>query len=140
MTNEEKYIAIKAILDVPHPGSGAWNLDDALALAQAEAEDIVRDRSTLTPQEILETILNNIAEWDNNTADEQQMVRDILNIYTDGIPTKPNNHPARVQLVAILKTATKAELAALIPETVSIITDSKLGAWTLGDIQNARAL
>jgi len=138
MTNEEKYVAIKAILDVPHPVSGAWNADDALALAQAQVEDVVRDRATLAPTKILETILNNIADWNTNTADEQQMVRDILNVYTDGVPVKPNTHPARVQLVAILKTATKQELAGLIPETVSIVTDSNLGAWNLGDVQNAR--
>ena len=138
MTNAERYAAIKAVLDVDHPTSGAWDVDDILALAQAKAEDIVRDRLTIPSVEILNYILETPSEWNALTDSERQMVGIILDQNRE-VPTSAGT-PARAALIAILGTTQKAAIAAAIPETVSIEATIDAGAWSLGDIQNARAL
>ena len=138
MTNDEKYAAIKAVLDVDHPVSGPWDADDAVALAQAKVEDIVRDRPTIPSVEVLEYIMGTPSEWNALTNSEREMVGIILDQNRE-VPTAAGT-PARVALIAILGTTQKAAIAAAIPETVSIEATIDAGAWSLGDIQNARAL
>lgn len=136
------YEALKVELLAGHPVTGAYNVDDALALAECNAVNIIRDRVSLSAAAIFDEILKERAEWDALGTDAtRQWVRDILSINSiEGISTVVSS-PARVELIATLGTNTKAAIALLIPETVSQMTVLGFGAAIIiGDVQNARAL
>ena len=99
---------------------------------------VVRDRATLSTEDVFTECLRERAEWEALTAEQRQITRDICTVY-DGVPTQSSD-PARAALIAVLGTNTKAAIAALIPETVSPAVNAGLGTVIIGDVQNARAL
>ena len=131
------YAALKTLIDSDPANAGRT---DAEVLSWCNTATVTRDQPTIASGRIFEACLNNVAEWQALTADDRQLVRDILTVYApEGVPTA-SGEPARTQLVAILGTNTKQEIAALIPETVSPAVDAGLGTVNLGDVENARAL
>ena len=131
------YAALKTLIDSEPANAGRT---DQEVVDWCNTPSVVRDQATIASARIFESCLNNVAEWNALAADDRQLVRDILTVYApEGVPTEAGT-PARTQLVAILGTATKSEIAALIPETVSPAVDADLGAVILGDVENARAL
>jgi hypothetical protein len=141
-TNEERYLAIQAELLLLHETTGAYNADDQLATDEMNEVNVVEDQKFVSVAIIFDAILNHRVEWDAPaiSAEDQQWVRDILNVNTLlGVPTLPGT-PARTQLTATLGPLTQAEIGAAIPHTVSRASQLNLGLVQIGDIQNARAL
>jgi hypothetical protein len=143
MANHDQYPEIKAELEgAGHPITGPYSTDPnpQFAADELNAINIVDDVDMLPASVIFEAVLNNKAEWDAMTPDNRQWVRDILTINeSGGIPTAVGT-PARTQLVAVLGTATKAELATKISTTISRAVQLGWGTIRPGDIDNARAL
>ena len=140
--NNERAATLKTELDAGHPTTGAYNVDDTLALAECNAVNVVRDRSHLASALIFDEILKEKGEWDAIPTDnDRQWVRDILNVNQElGVPTAAGS-PARTELIATLGAVTKAAIALIIPETVSQMDVIGLGtSIQLGELQNARAL
>jgi len=134
------YVALRAELDAGHPVSGVYNVDDQLAADQMNVVDVVTDQEFIPSATIFDAILNNKAEWEALVADDRQWVRDILTINSEeGVPTLAGT-PSRTQLIAILGTNTKAEIALAIPHTISRATELSFGKIIIGDVQNARAI
>lgn len=138
--NPSNYPALAAELLAGHPVSGAYDPDPQLAADQINALDTVVDKEHLPSALIFDAIINNKGEWDAMTADDREWVRNVLDFNSAaGVPTATGT-PARTTLVAILGTATKAELAAQIAETVSRATELGFGFVITDDVQNARNL
>lgn len=133
------YAALKTLIDSEPANAGRT---DEEVVDWCNTATVVRDKATIPSSEIFEICISddNVGEWEALTADQRQLVRDILVVYAnDGVPTAAGT-AARSRLVAILGTSTKQDIAAVIPETVSPADNAGLGAVNLGDVQNARAL
>jgi len=139
--NNEKAAILKIELDAGHPVTGAYDVDDTIALGQCNAVNVVRDQEYISVALMFDEVLKQTVEWEALNASDQQWVRDILNInQTLGVPTELNT-PARDQLIAILGAQTQIGIGALVPETVSQMEVIGLGSSIqLGALQNARAL
>ena len=133
------YAALKTLIDSDPANAGRT---DEEVLSWCNTPSVTRDQETLASSLIFEicTSDDNVSEWQALSADDRQLVRDILTVYApEGVPTEAGSS-ARSRLVAILGTSTKQDIAAAIPETVSPAVDAGLGVVNLGDVQNARAL
>ena len=130
------YQALKTLIET-HP-THASTSDEDMALWLNDQTAVTRDKVSIPSPDIFAECLNQIGEWNALTADERQIVRDILTIY-ENVPTQAGK-PARTQLVAVLGTATKQAIAALIPENVSRATDAGFSRITAGDVIYARTL
>jgi len=129
--------ALLSALIATHPNPSVTS--DADMLAWVLEEVVVVDSDFLPSSAIFATILNHKAEWDALSANNRDLVRDILVIYAnEGVPTAPGT-PARTQLIAILGNATKTELAGLIPKNISRAVNAGIPEpIKLGDIEFAR--
>ena len=132
------YAALRTLCET-HPTWPTVDADTLLAWVNELAES--KDLDALPSGDVFEVIIANKDEWVALTADDRQMVRDILVIYgASGIPTAPGT-AARTQLVAILGAGTNAALGAKISQTVSRVENAGLGKTAIiGDVQNAIAL
>lgn len=130
------YAALRTLIET-HP-THATETDDALA-AWVNEEVVSVDKSTVSSGAIFAAILNNRTEWDALSASDREFVKDILYIHSgEGVPTAAGT-PARAQLVAILGSATKAEIAGIISEDVSrAVAVGVIGKVRVGDIAFAR--
>jgi len=148
MSNKMNYPRLTAILAGGHPTSGVYNVDADLALTEMTTENIEQDRPTLTPIQVMDTVLKYPAEYQSMTDTERQLLSTMLATY-DAIPVKPNNAPQRQALIAILGTQTKSDLADQIKEMVSHATLTRdefdggeghgySGRWTRSHIIHAR--
>lgn len=134
------YSALQTELLAGHPVTLAYSVDDATAVLELNALNIIVDQEFIPSALIFDAILNNKTEWDALTTDDRQWVRDILTVNAPlGVPTLAGT-PARTQLIAVLGTNTKAEIAAAIPETISRAQELFGQDVIIGDVQNARAL
>jgi len=110
------YQALNTLIQT-HP---QWpTVDDATLTRWVNEEAIIVDKDTVSSGAIFAAILNNRSEWTALSASDKEFVKDILYIHSgEGVPTAAGT-PARTQLVAILGTNTKAELAGIISSLVS---------------------
>ena len=129
------YAALKVLID-SEPTNAAKT--DEEVVTWCNTPSVVRDKATLSTEDVFTECLRERTEWEALTAEQRQIARDICTVY-EGVPTQSGD-PARAALIAVLGTNTKAAIAALIPETVSPAVDADLGSVIIGDVQNARAL
>jgi len=132
------YQALSALIQT-HPQWPA--VDDSVLTDWVNEEAITVDSPTIQSGDIFSAVLNNRSEWEALTADQRQIVRDVLVIYsTDGVPTASGS-PARTVLIDILGVNTKAEIAALIPKDISRAENAGIiGRVREGDVIYARTL
>jgi len=132
------YQALNTLIQT-HP---QWpTVDDATLTTWVNEEAISVDKDTVSSGAIFAAILNNRSEWTALSATDREFVKDILYIHSgEGVPTAAGT-PARSQLVAILGTNTKAELASVISSLVSRASAAGIpGTVRQGDIEYARTL
>ena len=72
------YVALKAELDSGHPVTGAYDANNATALAQLNALNRTQNRTSMSGSEVINNV--DAAEWANLTADEKQTVWDIVHL------------------------------------------------------------
>ena len=72
--------ALAAELTAGHPDTGAYNVDDALAAAQLNAVNRTRNLASMTGSEVINAV--DTTEWGTRTADQQQVVWDIVHLGT----------------------------------------------------------
>lgn len=110
------YAALRTLIET-HPTHGSTS--DADMVTWLNEEVISVDKDTVSSGEIFAAILNNRAEWTALSASDREFVKDILYIHSgEGVPTTAGS-PARTQLISILGSATKGELASKISSDVS---------------------
>ena len=137
MTNDEKYAAIRVELDAGHPDTGAYNVDDALALAEINAVNRTVEKTT-SPEEAK----------DATDATEFNALPDADKNLWVGVLTWPTiNLNAGIGLATatgiwsgVAGTITRPALIATSSHLVGRSTELGLGVLNIGDIQNARAL
>ena len=130
------HVQLKALIDSEPSNSGKT---DAQVLDWCNTPSEVRDRESVTTEEVFTECLREQAEWDALTGEQRQIVRDICTVY-QGVPTQSGD-PARDTLIAVLGTQTKAAVAAIIPETVSpAVNDGINEKVRMSDVEIARAL
>lgn len=127
--------ALKTLLAVDHPVSGAWNPGDAQAANQFMAEDISRVKSAMSGDELFAA--TDKGEFGGLTDHKQQIWlafcgRDSIN---------PGS-VANVELVEWVfgdPSITRSALLAARTEMISLATQESLGDVKTGHIQQARA-
>jgi len=132
------YQALSTLIQT-HP---QWpTVDDATLTTWVNEEAISVDKDAVSSGAIFAAILNNRSEWAALSASDRELVKDILYIHSgEGVPTAAGT-PARAQLVAILGTNTKTELAGIISSLVSRASASGIpGTVRQGDVEYARTL
>lgn len=130
------YAALKTLIQT-NPNHATTNDVDMLAWVNSEVVSV--DKDTLSSGTIFAAILNHRTEWNALSATDREFVKDILYIHSgEGVPTAVGS-PARTQLIAILGSQTKAELAGKISRLVSrAVAAGIAGQIRLGDIEYAR--
>lgn len=95
------------------------------------------NRETISSPEIFAVILNNIDEWKALSAEDREIVQDVLTIHAvNGVPTKAGA-PARTVLINTLGNNTKIELAEHIP--IEVPKWPGLTPGNVSDALNGRA-
>jgi hypothetical protein len=132
------YQALKTLLD-SDGSTAAMTSQEAADWCNAEVISV--DQDVVSSGQLFAAIANNKSEWDALAATERDFVKDILYIHSgEGVPTSPGS-PARTQLVAILGTNTKAEIAGIISEDISRAENAGvLGHVSAGAVEYARTL
>ena len=130
------YQSLKTLME-SHP---QWpSVEDSVLTDWVNEEAVSVDKDTVGSGTIFAAILNNRDEWNALSASDREFVKDILYIHSgEGVPTKSGT-PARAQLVAILGSDTKQEIASVISEDVSRATAAGIpGRIRQGDVEYAR--
>ena len=132
------YQALSTLIQT-HP---QWpTVTDVDLLTWVQEETVNVDKTSLPNATVLAVILTNRADFTALSANDQQIVRDILYI-GDSVPTTAGE-PARDTLVEIFGGAsiTIQTLAAEISELVSrAVAAGIIGSIRLGDIEHARTI
>lgn len=138
MTNDERYAAIKVLLDGVHPVTAvAYDADNELALAEINDPTVPTDKLT-TPQEAA----------DATDGDEFNLLSDSdKNLWVGVLAWDTINLNAGIGLATATGiwsgaagTVTRPALIATRTHLLGHSASEGLGNCTLGDIQNARAL
>ena len=126
--------AIKILLATPHPVSGAWNEDDALAADQFNAEDIVHVKASMSGDEVFAA--TDAGEFSGLTDHKQQLWMAFCG--------RSNIDPAGASNVALVNwvfgttSATLTALASARNEMISLATQEGLGFVRTGHVAQAR--
>jgi len=127
--------ALKAELTAGHPGTGAYDADDATAAGQLNAVNRTKNLASLTGSEVINAV--DAAEFTALSAAEQQQVWDIVHLGTV--------NPFGIEATLFTSifgggSATITALAAARTEDVSRGVELGLGTAGEGHIAQARAL
>lgn len=129
------YEILKAKLTTGHPGTGAYDADNAIAATQLNVVNRTRDKASLTGSEVLNAV--DAAQWALLNAADKQQVWDIVHL--------GNINPFGVEATMMIDifgggTATIVALAAARVEAVSRAMELGLGFVYEGHVQQARAM
>ena len=114
---------LKTLLATPHPVSGAWSEDDALAAAQFNAEDIEHVKDSLSGEQIF--AVTNTAEFAGLTEHKQQLW--LAFCARDSINPAGSANVALVQWVFGAGSNTLAALATARTELIGLASREGLG-------------
>ena len=125
---------LKTLLATPHPVSGAWNEDDALAADQFNTANITHIKDRLSGEQIF--AVTNTIEFAALTEHKQLMWLSFCS--RDSIDPAGSANVAFVQWVFGAGSATIAALVVARAELISLTTQEGLGTIYTGHIQQAR--
>ena len=125
--------ALKAELISGHPGTGAYNADDALAADELNAVNRTRPLSSMTGSEVINAV--DATEWAALTDAQQQKVWDIVHL--------GEVNPFGVEATLLIGvfgggSDTITALAAARLEDISRAVELGFGRIRTGDVQRAR--
>ena len=125
--------ALKEELASVHPGTGAYDADDAVAAAQLNAVNRTRPKSTMTGSEVLNQVV--LSEWVNLSDAEKALAWDVVHLGE----LNPFGMEAHLLITVFgAGSETIAALAAARQETVSRAVEVGLGRVRVGHVQEAR--
>ena len=125
---------LKILLASPHPISGAWNVDDALAADQFNAENITRIKSSMSGDEVFAA--TDAVEFGPLIEHKQQLWMAFCG--RDSINPDGASNVALVSWVFGSGSATLTALKAARQEKISLAAQEGLGHVRTGDVQRAR--
>ena len=125
---------LKTLLATPHPVSGAWNEDNALAADQFNAANIAHTKDSLSGEQIF--AVTNTTEFAALTEHKQSMWLSFC--ARDSIDPVGSANVAFVQWVFGAGSTTIAALVVARAELISLTTQEGLGVVYTGHIQQAR--
>ena len=133
----EDYPNLRTELDGSHPVTGAYNVDDLLAVDELNLKNITRIRASMSGQELLEATDSTEYAALTDAAKSQWLslcAQDTVNPEAGGVVQ---------QIVVDIfggGATTVTTLAAARQETISRAEELGFGTIVIGDVQNARAL
>lgn len=125
---------IKTLLATPHPVSGAWYEDDALAADQFNAEDIERIKGSMSGDEVFAA--TDAAEFTALTDHKRQLW--VAFCGRSGIDPAGSSNVAFVNWVFGESSTTLSNLASARNEMISLATQEGLSEVKSGHVQEAR--
>ena len=133
-----KYHTIRDELLAGHPGTGAYNADDALAADQLNVVNRTRTRDELSASEIFEAI--EIAEYKALASNEKGAVDKVLGL-GDSIQIGPSSKARAFLLDAFdAGSTTRANLVSLVVEDISRADEIGVGFVKPSHVTYARTL